>query len=197
VEGEWTEPTVACPRQGETDVAIWVGIDGTATGNGKTPLIQAGTTITCVGRVAQYSAWHEVYPIEPTIAWPMRVRAGDRLWAQVSYSNGRFRLVVANLTSGEASHIDQRVKNALRQTAEWIVEAPTANCPDVCRRAALAHFSPVTFSGARATLGGHVDGVRGPWERMAISMLSGARTAAVPGSISRDGQSFTVTWRHR
>ena len=188
---------MACPARGETDVAIWVGIGGVATGNTNATLVQTGTMVSCLGGTAQHTAWHEVYPGQPTISWPMQVHAGDRMWAQVSFSSGVFHLTLANLTTGATSHADQRARSARRLTAEWIVEAPTVDCPGACRRASLAEFAPVRFSGARVTLGGHAGAIVGPWDRVPVRMLSGQRVAAVAGPVSKDGQSFSVTWRHR
>jgi hypothetical protein len=197
IEGAWTEPTVTCSSRGTAAVAIWVGIDGAATGTRVTPLVQTGTSITCSGGAAQHTAWHEVYPSEAAIGWSMKVRAGDRMWAQVAYSGGKFRMTVADLTTGAANKVVQSVRSTTRQTAEWVVEAPSLGCPKACRRASLAPFTPVTLSASNVSVGKQSGGIVGPWERTLISLFSGSRVAAAPGPVLADGHSFRVTWAHR
>ncbi len=197
VEGAWTEPTVKCPSRGTAAVAIWVGIDGAATGTRTTPLVQTGTSITCSGGSAEHTAWHEVYPSESALGWSFKVRAGDRMWAQVAYSGGKFRMTVADLTTGAANHVVQAVRGTTRQTAEWVVEAPSLGCPKACRRASLAQFTPVNLSASVVSVGQQLGGIVGPWERTRIRLLSGSRVAATTGPVLADGRSFRVTWVHR
>ncbi len=201
VEGSWIEPKVTCPSKGESDVAVWVGIDGaTWPSEGITSagtLIQAGTEIHCSAGTARHVAWHEIYPRQPAQQWDMAVRAGDRIWTMVSYSGGRFRLLVANLTTGAVQHVDETVSSAHRLTVEWVIETPAFGCPTACRNLPLARFPALRFSAVRATIGGRLDGVVGPWDRARVTLQVGSTTLASVGPVATNGQSFTISWRHR
>ena len=107
------------------------------------------------------------------------------------YQGGdNFYLLVNDLTTGYSDSITQASSTAGRSSAEWIVEAPYSGgvLP-------LPDFSPVTFTGANATVTG---GPSSPISRYAdnyqITMLQtssglGANTSA----LDTTGTSFMVT----
>ena len=175
VGGTWVEPTVSGP--GAT--SIWVGIDGYG---GKTvEQIGVSTSVNSSG-VTVYTPWIEFYgdttgykadgvtPTSPgkffyetdintvvTRSTPFTVHAGDTISAEVSLVPGTTSTFVFQMTdvpSGGGAvetftsppltmqHVVPQLS-----TAEWIVENPNSGAQP------LASFTPVTFTGAWATIG--------------------------------------------
>jgi hypothetical protein len=87
------------------------------------------------------------------------VSPGDTMTAEVKYTgNGHFQLTLKDKSVNPNIHSDwnfsitRQSTNALRQSAEWIVEAPLTVLHKVLP---LANFGGLTFSDAQATLDGH------------------------------------------
>jgi hypothetical protein len=185
VHGSWVEPALKC---GSTDTyaAFWVGIDGYSSGT----VEQTGTLAECMGGVAHYSAWYEMYPKYP-VTFPLSISPGNRLAGTVSYSGGVFTITLKDVTTGAHSTVKIRDTQDARSSAEWIAEAPYDNgiLP-------LADFGTVTFQDCRATL----LGVNGPindlsWQNARIDMVNSAGSLkASTGPLSSTGESFTITW---
>lgn len=196
VEAYWTQPAIACPAKGRSEVSIWVGIGGA--GDADTILVQTGTDVACRSGSADYTIWTEVYPLEnERVIEGLSVKAGDRVWAKVSVVGHAFTLVTANLTTDRISTKHESVKGTHRLTADWIVEAPAAGCPSRCAILPLARFDHVRFSGSQATIGG-VLGTIDRWRHDVVTMYEGntATRRAVVSGLHGSG-SFSVAWRHR
>jgi hypothetical protein len=195
VQARWTEPKLHCPTKGVRSVAIWVGIDGDRGATRTRPLIQVGTAGECRGGVERHFAWHQVYPNQPySRSFAAVIKPGDRMAASVVFRKREFVLTVIDLTTGVASTVNERAAKATRASAEWIVEAPTGDCPGHCHQLALPSFGPIRFTDARARLGDLVDGVVGPWNRERTTMVTpkGAPLLQI-GNVSSGGDSFTVS----
>jgi len=195
VQGRWTEPKLRCPTKGERSVAIWVGIDGDRGATTSNPLIQVGTAGECRNGVERHFAWHEVYPTQPySQAFGTVIKPGDRMAASVEFRKRTFVLTVVDLTSGARAVVVERAPKALRASAEWIVEAPTGDCPRHCHQLTLPSFAPIRFTQARARLGDNLDGIVGPWNRERTTMVTNGGDAVVRVSgVSGTGDGFTVT----
>lgn len=185
VQGSWIVPTVICDPAKNTYSAVWLGIDGYSDNS----VEQTGTSQDCINGQPRYSAWYEMYP-KPSFRANVVVRPGDSISARVQYnpSSRKFVLMLTNNTTGQSFTTSQK-SNALRQSAEWIAEAPWSGgvLP-------LANFGSVTFTNAQATL----NGVTGPisnWPYDAITMTDSTGSAkATPSALSNGGTSFSVTW---
>jgi hypothetical protein len=201
VEGSWIEPGVACGT-GESAVAIWVGIGGYSSndlhiGDDGHALEQAGTGVDCDHGVARHYAWHQRSPVQaddteygPTASQPepMVIAAGDRIWAQVRFAEGRYRMTVANLTTGQSRAVIQASPGLQRSSAQWVVDAEDGQ--------PMPRFSPIVFSAGLATM----EGLLGPmgsaaWLRNEVD-LWGDGTMRARISPLTDGASFSVTWLH-
>lgn len=192
VEGTVVVPRVDALCGTNSNVAIWVGLGGYL----GMPFAQNGISVTPRGR----SAWYELFDRNgngPVVSVPLAMSSGDQVRLSLAFSagHGTLTFVWRNLTR----HVQtQRViGNAARWynggTAEWIVER--ANYDPPTSSPALAHFSPVTFTGALASVG--------PAQRAALpdtytSLMWGVGllrqlTGLSPAPRARD--SFTTTWR--
>jgi hypothetical protein len=180
VKGQWTVPAVS-KSGGSTYSSVWVGIDGYSDGT----VEQIGTEQDWIGK-ASYYAWYEMYP-NASYRIPYAVSSGDTMTGEVKYDNGQFVLTLNDLTKNWTFNTTQTVSNALRQSAEWIVEAPSLG-----KVLPLANFGTVTFTGASATLSG-TTGTISSWPNDPITMVDGKATAT-PSPLSPDGSSFSVTY---
>ncbi len=199
IQGSWTQPTVTCPTSGVASLAIWVGLDGES-GPSLATLEQIGTAVDCRDGRADLFAWFEILPRDRfERQLKLEIRSGDRISASIAVVGRAYHMVVENLTTGIAEDTTERSPGARRLTAEWVVEAPTVDCPNNCRVAPLPSFGTVSFSAARAI----VAGVSGPigdgrWTRVRLDLESRSGVLrARPGTLARGGSGFTVTWRHR
>jgi Peptidase A4 family len=154
VQGSWTVPAVdTLDSCANSYSAAWLGIDG----DNSNTVEQCGTDQDYINGVPQYYAWYEMYPkalqILSTTTYP--VAPGDNIQARVQYlPNGQFRLTLINDGASTLHHswsfmTSQKLNQARRTSAEWIMEAPWLGgvLP-------LTDFDHVTFHGCTATVGG-------------------------------------------
>jgi hypothetical protein len=122
----------------------------------------------------------------------LNINPGDTISAEVKYiGNNKFSLSITDVTTGQTYTTTQKGK-AKRQSAEWIVEAPSSTGGVL----PLANFGSDVFTSCYATVAGatgSVNDVR--WQNDAITMVSsGGALKAQPSELSPDGTSFGVTW---
>lgn len=204
VEGSWTQPSLTCPASGSADVAIWIGIDGVTSSNlgvdaGAT-LVQIGTEAGCDGGTKRAFAWYQVIPqdeLSQTID-SLGILPGDVVHALVSYADGTYTLQLVDETSGDSFVTTRDLKDGVRQTAEWIVEAPMVDCPSNCTIAVLPDFTKIFFTSAYATVGstwGPID--LDAWRHGITTMTRGGTTRATVSVLSSGGTAFYVIWKHQ
>src|SRR3974390_677388 len=100
VSASWTQPSVTCGPQ-TTYSAYWVGLDGDTTST----VEQIGTEADCIGGVAVYSSWYEMYP-HRSYDTPLPVSPGDTYQASVvAVGGGLFRLSLQDVTTGGAPFV--------------------------------------------------------------------------------------------
>lgn len=186
VKGSWVVPSLTCTST-NTYSAAWVGIDGYSDNS----VEQTGTEHDCINGKSSYYAWYEMYP-KPSfrINFPVPLKAGDTISAEVQFINNKFTLTLKDVTTGQNFTTTQK-SNALRQSAEWIMEAPWSGSI-----LPLANFGTMSFSGAQATLGSATGTIsNSSWQNDAITMTNSSGTPkATPSGLSGDGSSFNVTW---
>lgn len=142
VAGSWTIPTLILNASQNTYLAAWVGIDGYSDGT----VEQIGTEQDCVNGVQQNYAWVEFYPYPSQMITRFTVRNGDIINASVLYRGSNyFALSIKDLTTGQLYSKTYQT-NAQRQSAEWVVEAPSSLIGGVLP---LANFETVRFSHAQ------------------------------------------------
>lgn len=83
------EPTLTCTSS-DASVSIWVGMN--SLGYKTVSYVAAiGTTATCSGGVASYSAWYDLYGSSPvTITTSKTIKAGDKISILLSYYSGSY-----------------------------------------------------------------------------------------------------------
>jgi Peptidase A4 family len=193
VRGGWTQPMVRCP-QGGTYSSFWIGLDGYLSDD----VEQVGTGADCLqAGLPAYYAWYELYPA-PRVRLGMVIHAGDRIEAQVSSVSGATSLSLRDLSAGRAVSVSQRSPIGPLNSAEWVVEAPSACSGSACSVLPLADFGTVPFSGcsADAAAGGSGTITSASWSTDAITMVR--RTGGVlaqPSDVTADGASFSVSAR--
>jgi hypothetical protein len=187
----WTQPRVVCNRPGSS-ASFWIGLGG-ARASSKS-LEQIGTSADCSERaVVSYSAWYQLFPAPPA-ELPLSVGPGDHLTAKVNVSAGIVGLSLRNDTSGSSFSTEIWMRAPETDSAEWIVEAPSA-CFTSCTPLPLADFGNAKFTNAATGVEAH-SGTIGDraWSRLRLEMAQRrGRTAAVATRLSDDGSSFSVS----
>jgi hypothetical protein len=185
----WVEPTLTCTST-QAAVVFWVGIDGMVS---TAPSVeQIGTLGECVGGVASYLAWWEIYPandIQPITK--VTVTPGDHFTASVTYSSSEFVMKITDKTTGVSATKKMAYPSAERQTAECIAERPAGTgglFP-------LPNFGKVTFTNCMATISGTHAGIGTFATVYKITMATTVHNLAVPSKLTAS-KTFTVTWKH-
>jgi hypothetical protein len=192
VFGSWIVPTIGALNN--TYCSIWVGIDGYSS-----PTVeQIGTSHNWLNGKQQNNAWFEMYPGGSFSINGFPLTPGDVISASVEYTgNNVFTMRLYNDTQKVVANIPTSYTisaTALRNSAEWIVEAPYLNgiLP-------LSKFTTAYLWGCTA----NINGVSGPlnnsaWQNNSIEMLTGnGIPKAIPSTLIQDQESFFVTWNHQ
>lgn len=186
VKGSWIVPKVTCPTAASNSYsATWIGIDGYSDNT----VQQTGTEQDCIDGQPRYHAWYEMYP-KPSFQVNLPVKAGDTMSAEVSYvGKNKFVLTLTNASTGQTFTTTQK-SNALRQSAEWITEAPWSG-----GTLPLADFGTQYFTSAGLTLNGQSGTINSVGQYDAITMTdSSGNPKATPSALSGEGSSFSITW---
>jgi hypothetical protein len=193
VKAVWVVPSVTGTKKSTAYSSVWVGINGYDSGT----VEQIGTEQDWIHGKRYYYAWFEMYP-NPGYRILAPVKPGDTITAEVKYTGGQFVLTITDSPSkGRHSWTFSTtqpdfVSPAVRDSAEWIVEAPSSLSGGELQTLPLADFGTVDFSGAQAMLGG-ATGTISSWPYDDITMIDGSATAT-PSGLSTDGTSFNVTF---
>ncbi|HKW05313.1 MAG TPA: G1 family glutamic endopeptidase [Nitrososphaerales archaeon] len=211
-KASWIEPSVTCNSASDNEaVAFWVGIDGFKSST----VEQIGTIAICLDGLVAYRAWYEFYPEQPNIIAisNIAVNPGDVFSASVTYitSSKLFVATITDLTNSQTNSTSASVSGAQRNSAEWIVEAPSSTSGIL----PMPNFGTVSFGKSFTSVSGTctatiiVSGkaVTHPisgWgtlktpgtNKFAITMVSFYNSKIVKASASRltPGSSFTDTW---
>lgn len=198
IRGSWTVASVSCPQNASAYSSAWIGIDG----YGSSTVEQDGTDSDCNNGVPNYYAWYEMYPqaaVQITsstlgLVGTGTVQAGDSMSAHVSYdvSTTTWTLALSDTTQNwtfSTTIIDGLLS---RSSIEWIVERPEV-CNPTCSLTSLSDFSTFTMTGATAQTG-----TVSPESGVSIDMVGNDSSTVLSrvGSLSTDGESFSVTWQN-
>lgn len=185
VKGQWTVPSLTCGSS-STSSSAWIGIDGYANGT----VEQVGTEHDCLKGRPYYAAWWEMYP-SPKVKMPLPVHPGNVISTEVEYvGNSTFVLSLKNLSTGGSFSTTQKGPG-MRQSAEWIVEAPYDGgvLP-------LANFGTITISHASVTINGHTGAINDlAWQNSLQIMDTPLLTIKAQPSLL-GGSAFSVAWKH-
>jgi len=190
VNGSWTVPPVVCQSVGDTNLALWVGIDG----YNSSTVEQVGTYSACIGGSPSYWAWYQFTFNGSVAISSVRVSAGNDVWAGVRYDNltGEFTSWIRS-SGGGSNSTSARVPGAPRSSAEWIVERPEYCVGQRCWLTTLSKFGTTGFGpGATATVGNMTGPIRA-FPDVALTLLGSkfGPILAWPSSLTAAG-SFMV-----
>jgi hypothetical protein len=189
VRGAWIVPAAnSAPGQRDAFAATWVGIGGYSFRT----IQQIGTDSDLSRGVPTYYAWYEMLPDSP-VPIDMRISPGDSVSAEVRYlGNDMFLLGISDATTGQSFSTVQVQPGAARETAEWIVEAPSLGR----RTLPLEDFGTLQFTSASATIGSIAGEITDPaWQYAPIVIEKGNGViGAVPTELSQSGAGFGVAW---
>jgi hypothetical protein len=198
VRGSWVQPAVTCHSSTAQYAAFWAGIDGYSSDS----VEQLGTDSDCLSNnTASYYAWWEMYPANSvelsTSTYP--VKAGDRLYADVSVSGTSFTLTLES-SEGWTFTTTKTGSGLAQSSAELIAESPEI-CGVTCKLAQHSDFGTVKFSAAQAAVNGGADAPfstytadSGPHD--IIAETSNGTVRAQPTSLSANGKAFNIAWKH-
>jgi hypothetical protein len=201
VSGSWVVPSVTGPSSGSTFSSVWVGIDGFSNNT----VEQVGTEEDVINGRTVYDAWWEMFSTglqQPEqVITSMTVQPGDSIAASVQFISsgthaGQFELSITDASRSNDSFTTFQSSAATqsplaqRNSAEWIVEAPTIVGSGV---ASLANFGGVVFTNASAT----INGVTGPinassWQSQAMNIVTNGVTNDTTSTLTSSGKSFAV-----
>jgi hypothetical protein len=190
---------VNCTKTPNTFASFWVGIDGWSSDT----VEQTGTDSDCDGKTPTYYAWYEFYPAGSFLISSVSVSPGNQMSAQVTFSSSEFTITITNETTGKTFTKSAKVAGAKRSSAEWIVEAPC--CTNSGGILPLSDFGTVSL-GEDHTLVNSTDfavdsSTTGPITAFgsgvqeAIMVSTKGADESVPSALSKDGTSFTATWK--
>jgi hypothetical protein len=181
VEGTFTVPELTSYVP-DSIFAEWVGIDGFPNGNNS--LIQAGfleawqDSNTIVG-----GAWWEILPAPATFipSHTMSVNPGDQVSVAISQVSGSEWSIVLYDQTNEQSFSTEQSYDGPESSAEWIVEAPTANGA----QSTLAPYSPDVEFTSLAAVGSETN----LWD---VLMVQADEQVSTPSDMSSSG--FAVAY---
>jgi hypothetical protein len=209
VTGTWVQPKARCVNGRADAVAFWVGLGGSA--ETSPALEQIGTTATCQGHgPARYFAWWEIVPAS-AVQTRMKVVPGDRISAAVLVKGQKVTMSLKNVTRGTRFSKTVVVSGSVDvSSAEWIAEAPSScTASGICSIDPLTNFGRVTFTNAALTGNGQSGTIADPgWSVIPVQLITdessdsvvgpdgqpAAAVGAVPGAVSPNGRTFTVSW---
>jgi Peptidase A4 family len=182
VAGSWKVPTVIA-TPGNRYASDWAGIGGFNSND----LIQAGTSEQYVSGRASYNAWTEILPAPETVIPNFPVHPGDTITVDITNTSGvAWKIVVTDSTSGKSFTRNVNY-TSLRNSAEWIHEAPEVGGSIVdIASTSNADFDHGTVNGST------VIGSAGAQHRIQLVGASPGDTKATPSKLDSDKDGLAV-----
>ncbi|HSW85903.1 MAG TPA: G1 family glutamic endopeptidase [Rhabdochlamydiaceae bacterium] len=190
--GDWIVPTLSSTPD-DSYCAIWVGIDGYSDGT----VEQLGTSHNWISGAQQNYAWFEMYPNGSFEINGFPCDNGDEISVRIGYKgNDYFKMVMFNHTKGVFTTIPASYTTSsgtVRNSAEWVVEAPFSGSI-----LPLSDFRVATLNYCSAIINGVQGSISDPqWMNDSINMENTDGTVkAVTSDLSKNGNSFFVSWEH-
>jgi hypothetical protein len=195
VSGSWIVPAATCggsdPNYSGT--SDWVGIDGYTSAT----VEQTGTDSDCAKGSPRYYAWYEFYPDPGITITTISVKAGDVVFAAVTYSGTEFTATITDESTQESFTASKAVARAKRNSAEWIAEDNAVNFTNFGTvffgqdETGISGTCDATVTGKTASIGG--------FPRLTVHGItmadSNGTVLAVPSPLSTDGTTFSVQWQ--
>ena len=190
VTAGWTVPTLTCTAEDRID-SLWVGLDGWT----NSTVEQDGTSAQCFEGKAVYYSWYEMYPAG-TVEVGTTVHPGDKISASVTRTGTSYKMsLLDSTTAGNNISVTKTCALATCSdtSAEWIVERPEYSSTGIVP---LAQFSPITFSGSRATGGTITSGAISQFSATHIEMVDSTDTynLETTGALNAAGIGWGDSW---
>lgn len=182
VSASWVQPTITCAKRETSYASFWIGLDG----DGSNSVEQTGSEGDCRHGTPAYYSWYEFYPAYP-VNYSNTVRPGDHFSSTVTYSAGRYTLVLSDTTQGWSHTTTGSAPSGLNASAEVIAEAPSSNRGVL----PLANFGTMSFT--NATVNGAALGTVPTPQK--ITMVGRNYTKAAVSNLTSN-TAFSVTWQH-
>jgi hypothetical protein len=182
VSASWVQPTITCAKRETSYASFWIGLDG----DGSNSVEQTGSEGDCNRGTPVYYSWYEFYPAYP-VNYSNTVRPGDHFSSTVTYSAGKYTLVLSDSTQGWSHTTTGSAPSGLNASAEVIAEAPSSNRGVL----PLANFGTMSFS--NATVNGAALGTVPTPQK--ITMATSRYTKAAVSNLTSN-TNFSVTWQH-
>ena len=182
VSASWVQPTITCGRHETSYASFWIGLDG----DGSNSVEQTGSEGDCNRGTPVYYSWYEFYPAYP-VNYSNTVRPGDHFSSTVTYSGGKYTLVLTDSTQNWSHTTTGSAPSGLNASAEVIAEAPSSNRGVL----PLANFGTMNFT--NATVNGAALGTVPTPQK--ITMATSRYTKAAVSNLSGNN-AFSVTWQH-
>lgn len=178
VSGTWVVPTAKRSTDGYS--AAWIGLGGASSSS--QALEQVGTDSDSSGGRTSYYAWYELVPAASK-RLSLKVHPGDTMSARVSVSDSTVTIRLSDRTTGGSVTKTLHMARPDTSSAEWIVEAPSAEMGDgQTTQLPLADFGKVSFTGASATAAGHTGAITDPaWMTTRIRLATAGQGAVAGG----------------
>jgi hypothetical protein len=205
VKGSWIVPTVMTKEPNQYS-SFWTGMDG----ENSDTVEQIGTSSdTAEDGSPDYYAWFEFYP-EPGYLVPIEIHPGDVISAEVGYAKNQITATVTDVTTKKSFTTTHESAGYVRNSAEWIAEAPWCNSILPLTNFGIASFgedyTPVAKN-CYATIKGQTKDLKSfvtakDCTVNNIVMVSESSTTdnmiikAQPAALSKDGTSFQVAWQN-
>lgn len=211
VTATWVEPKTRCTPGTARSAAFWIGLGGA--NDSSQGLEQIGTVVDCTrSGTVRHSAWYEILPAA-SVPLKLKIAAGDTVTAAILARGTTVTLQLTNRTKHTRYTKQVSVAQLDLSSAEWVAEAPSV-CTGSgrCEILPLANFGKMTFTKAAATVEAGPGVISSPlWTATPIALIPGRTRprfpgappgaldtvspgAALPGPLSADGRSFSVTW---
>ncbi len=197
VHARFVQPSITCTGNRNQWTSSWAGLDGFTTGT----VEQDGTDAHCGGQngtTPQYQAWYELFPAPSVNVFT--VRPGDTIDSSVRYANGKFTLVIRDLTTGKSATHTAACADCARASAEWIIERPALcnNSETKCYITELADFGTSTMGQDTAQVAGGKVTAAGGFDNIPIYMVTplnkGFISLDTVSALNARGNAFTATW---
>lgn len=190
VTASWVQPALTCTSQ-TSYAAFWAGLDG----NTDNTVEQTGVLGECVGGVASYLPWYELYPQEAIEYFPSSdtVAKGDHMTATVTETASEtFAMTLADATEGWQSVTKTQTVTrsvAKQESAEAIVEAPSSGNQILpLANFGTAYFTGVTYNSPAVPIGNASN-----LDQISIESNRGQPEAST-SSLGADNESFSVAY---
>lgn len=192
VYASWIVPTIKATVNNAAS-AIWLGIDGYASDT----VEQIGTSHSFSRGAQQHYAWFEMYPAASYMISGFPVKPGDVISASIIYTgNDVFVMTIYNNTKKVSYTIPTNYTtspNVLRNSAEWIIEAPYLNgiLP-------LSNFGTAYMWGCTAIINNTLGPISSEhWQNFSLEMVNNVGASkSLPSALIQDNSSFFMTWKH-